>query len=48
MPTITAALKSLEAAGIVRELTGKKRGRVFGYDRYLAELEEGTTTPPAA
>lgn len=46
VPTVTAAMKSLEAAGIVRELTGKQRGRVFGYDRYLAVLNEGTTSPP--
>jgi DNA-binding transcriptional ArsR family regulator len=46
VPTVTAALKSLEAVGIVRELTGKKRGRIFGYHRYLDVLNEGTTTPP--
>jgi Fic family protein len=45
-PTVTAVMKHLEAAGIVRELTGKQRGRVFGYDRYLRILNEGTTTPP--
>jgi Fic family protein len=47
IPTVTAAMKRLEAEGIVRELTGKQRGRVFGYERYLAVLNEGTTTPPA-
>jgi len=46
VPTVTAVMKSLTAAGIVRELTGKQRGRVFGYDRYLAVLNEGTTSPP--
>jgi DNA-binding MarR family transcriptional regulator len=46
VPTVTAVMKSLAAAGIVRELTGKQRGRVFGYDRYLKVLNEGTTTPP--
>jgi Fic family protein len=46
IPTVTAVMKSLEAAGIVRELTGKQRGRVFGYDRYLKILNEGTTSPP--
>ncbi len=46
VPTVTAAIRSLEAAGIVRELTGKQRGRVFGYGRYLDVLNEGTTTPP--
>jgi Fic family protein len=47
VPTVTVVMKSLEAAGIVRELTGKQRGRVFGYDRYLEVLNEGTTTPPS-
>lgn len=46
VPTVTAVMKSLEAAGIVRELTGKQRGRIFGYHRYLDVLNEGTTTPP--
>ncbi|MEQ1893476.1 MAG: Fic family protein [Planctomycetota bacterium] len=46
VPTVTAVMKSLAAVGIVRELTGKQRGRVFGYDRYLAVLNEGTTSPP--
>ena len=46
VPTVTAVMKLLESAGIVRELTGKQRGRVFGYDRYLQILNEGTTSPP--
>ena len=28
--------------GIARELTGKRRNRLFLYDRYLAILNEGT------
>ena len=35
----------LEELGVMRELTGRKRGRLFGYDRYLAILSEGTETP---
>ncbi len=31
--------------GIARELTGKRRNRLFVYDRYLAVLNEGTETP---
>lgn len=27
---------------MARELTGKRRNRVFGYDRYLKILGEGT------
>lgn len=41
-PTITAALQNLEQIGIVREITGKQRGRVFVYDAYLKILERGT------
>ena len=41
-----AALGNLVSAGIVRELTGRQRGKVFGYRRYLGMLEEGTTAPP--
>ena len=29
----------LETLGIARELTGRKRYRVFGYQRWLAVLE---------
>jgi len=42
IPTVTTALTHLERAGIVRELTGKRRHRVYGYDRYLQVLSEGT------
>ncbi len=41
-PTINAALADLERLGIVEEVTGKKRGRVFGYRAYLDILGEGT------
>jgi len=32
----------LQRLEIVRELTGKRRNRLFGYDRYVAMLAEGT------
>ena len=35
-------MKLLEKLGIVRELTGKRRNRLYGYDRYLEILSEGT------
>ena len=28
--------------GIVREITGRQRDRVYAYERYLAILNEGT------
>lgn len=40
-PTATKGMKALETLGIVREITGARRGRVFAYDRYLAILNEG-------
>ena len=47
-PTVNAALADLEKMGIVEEITGRKRGRVFSYQRYLAILGEGTDPLPAA
>lgn len=40
-PTAAKAIQTLCAAGIVRELTGRRRNRVFLYDAYLAILSEG-------
>lgn len=45
-PTVNAALADLERLGIVDEVTGRKRGRVFSYRRYLAILSEGTDPLP--
>lgn len=42
VPTVYSALESLESIGLVRELTGRARRRVFAYDRYLQILGEGT------
>jgi Fic family protein len=41
-PAVTQALKRLEQAGIVRELTGRHRNRVFAYRQYVEILGEGT------
>lgn len=41
-PTVNAALADLERLGIVDEVTGRRRDRVFGYRPYLAILSEGT------
>ena len=46
-PTVNAALADLERLGTVDEVTGRKRGRVFSYRRYLAILSEGTDPLPA-
>jgi Fic family protein len=42
LPSVNASLVALVDAGIVREITGRKRNRVFRYDKYLKILTEGT------
>ena len=42
MPTINTALSNLEKIGIIHEITGRQRDRMFAYKAYLAILEEGT------
>ena len=44
-PTVGKALDGLAGAGIVGEITGRRRDRVFAYIRYLALLNEGTDRP---
>ena len=41
-PTVSAALNTLVTMGIVREITGGRRNRLFAYDAYLSILSEGT------
>ena len=41
LPTASKVIQSLLSTGIVRELTGQRRNRVFVYDAYLAILNEG-------
>ena len=45
-PTVAAVLRLLEELDIGREITGRQRGKVFTYERYLAVLREGTEDPP--
>jgi len=44
-PTVSNGVKRLEEAGILREITGRQRGRIYAYDEYLGLLNEGTTEP---
>ncbi len=39
---VSSAMRLLIDLGIARELTGRRRNRLFAYDRYLAALLEGT------
>ena len=41
LPTVTTALTHLATLGIVQELTGKQRNRMFFYAAYLKILEQG-------
>ncbi|MFZ5555265.1 MAG: Fic family protein [Pseudomonadota bacterium] len=43
VPTTTSALRGLEKLGIVREITGRARSRLYSYHAYLTRLSEGTT-----
>jgi Fic family protein len=41
-PTVAKSLDHMRRLGIVREITGRQRHRLFVYDAYLAILNEGT------
>jgi len=44
-PAASTAMDLLVKLKVVRELTGKRRNRLFAYDRYLEVLNEGTEPP---
>jgi Fic family protein len=44
-PAASSGMQVLERLGVTRELTGKRRNRLFGYGRYVAILSEGTELP---
>ena len=44
--TAPSAMELLVTLGIAREITGKRRGRLFLYDEYIATLNEGTEVEP--
>jgi Fic family protein len=41
-PPVYNAISRLEKAGILREVTGRQRGKIYVYDQYLSLLNEGT------
>ena len=43
---IAAALRRLDKLGIIKEVTGKQRNRIFSYPAYLLILSEGTEPIP--
>ncbi|PHS79366.1 MAG: cell filamentation protein Fic, partial [Rhodospirillaceae bacterium] len=42
LPTVLRSLTTLETLGIVREITGKDRNKIFAYQEYLNILNKGT------
>jgi Fic family protein len=42
IPTVTSALNHLLRLGIVNEISGKRRDRLFAYSRYINMVSEGT------
>lgn len=44
-PTVAKSMQTLAALGIVAEITGRQRNRVFTYQRYLAVLNDDTRQP---
>jgi len=45
--TARGALEKLVGIGVVRETTGRRRGRIYAYTDYLALLDRGTDPLPA-
>ena len=45
-PTVAKSLEHLRLLGILREITGRERHRLFVYEPYLAILNEGTEPIP--
>lgn len=45
-PTVTKAFGALEDLGVIQEITGKQRGRLFVYQQYLDILTAGTEPLP--
>lgn len=41
-PAVYGAFERLEQAGVLREITGRRRGRLYAYEAYLAVLNAGT------
>lgn len=46
LPTVGKALERMATIGLVRERTGKQRGRIFVYSDYLSLLDQGTEPLP--
>jgi Fic family protein len=45
-PTVTVALKHLVYLGVAKEITGRRRNRIFSYPKYLEIVSEGMEPLP--
>jgi Fic family protein len=45
-PTASSALANLESLGLIKEISGKQRGRIYAYQAYLNILNEGAEPLP--
>ncbi len=45
-PTIAAALDRMRDLGLIREITGRRRSRLFVYGKYVDALNEATESLP--
>jgi hypothetical protein len=43
--TVIACLDQMVSIGLVRELTGKRRNRVYAYSKYIEIMSSGTELP---
>ncbi len=41
-PTAASSVEHLETLGVLQEITGKRRSRLYVYRRYMSILSEGT------
>lgn len=46
VPTVTGAVNHLAHIGMIEEITGRQRGRLFSYSRYFNIVSEGTEPLP--
>lgn len=43
--TVNTGLQELEKLGIIKEITGKKRNRLYAYSKYIDIIKQGTELP---
>jgi Fic family protein len=43
--TVNTGLQELGKLGIIKEITGKKRNRLYAYSKYIDIIKQGTELP---